>query len=61
MRIRNVYVAPDGDALERLAADFAKRGLTLPVAAVFGLAEASTALAESLAGSPGVVVIDPRR
>lgn len=61
IRISNVYVAPDGDALERLAADFAKRGLTLPVAAVFGLAQASTALAEASAGSPGVVAIDPRR
>jgi NADPH:quinone reductase-like Zn-dependent oxidoreductase len=61
IRISNVYVVPEGDALERLAADFANRGLTLPVAGVFGLAQGSTALAEAVAGSPGVVVIDPRR
>jgi hypothetical protein len=37
IRISNVYVARDADVLERLAADFAKRGLTLLVARVFGL------------------------
>jgi NADPH:quinone reductase-like Zn-dependent oxidoreductase len=61
IRITDVYVAPDGEALERLAADFADRGLSLPVAAVFPLNEGSAALAEAVAGSPGVVVIDPRR
>ena len=61
IRITNVYVAPDGNALERLAADFAKRGLTLPVATVFGLAQGATALAEVVVGSLGAVVIDPRR
>jgi len=61
IRISNVYVKPDGAALERLAADFANRGLTLPIAAMFGLGQASAALAEAVAGSPGVVVIDPRR
>jgi NADPH:quinone reductase-like Zn-dependent oxidoreductase len=61
IRISNVYVKPDGAALERLAADFANRGLTLPIAAMFGLGQASAALAEAVAGSPGVLVIDPRR
>jgi NADPH:quinone reductase-like Zn-dependent oxidoreductase len=61
IRITDVYVAPDGEALERLAADFADRGLSLPVAAVFPLDGGSAALAEALAGSPGAVVIDPRR
>ncbi|TMD42500.1 MAG: zinc-binding dehydrogenase [Chloroflexi bacterium] len=61
IRIGNVYVTADGYALERLAADFANRGLTLPVAAVVGLAQGSSALAEAVAGSPGVVVIDPRQ
>jgi NADPH:quinone reductase-like Zn-dependent oxidoreductase len=61
IRVTNVYVAADGNALGRLAADFANRGLSLPVASVFGLAQASKALAAAVAGSPGAVVIDPRR
>ena len=61
IRISNVYVAPDGMALEQIAADFAKRGLTLPIAGVFGLSQGSKALAEALSGAQGVVLIDPRR
>ena len=61
IRISDVYVAPDGKALEELATDFAKRGLSLPIAAVFGLAQGSQALADAAAGAPGAVVIDPRR
>jgi NADPH:quinone reductase-like Zn-dependent oxidoreductase len=62
IRGSDVYVEPDGTSLERLAADFTGRGLTIPVARVSGLAEAPAALSDVVAGrSGGGVVIDPRR
>jgi NADPH:quinone reductase-like Zn-dependent oxidoreductase len=62
IRVSNCYVRPDGLALEQLAASFTARGLAIPVAGIFGLAQAGTALAEVIAGTAeGGVLIDPRR
>jgi NADPH:quinone reductase-like Zn-dependent oxidoreductase len=62
IRVSNVYVEPDGTSLERLAEDFSERGLTIPIARVCGLAEASVALSDVVSGRPGGgVVIDPQR
>ena len=60
--VSNCYVSPDGKALGQLAADFAARQLTIPIAIAYGLSEAGTALAAAVAGqTAGGVVIDPRR
>ncbi len=62
IRVSNCYVRPDGLALGQLAARYAERGLAIPVAGVFGLAQAGTALSEVIAGKArGGVLIDPRR
>jgi NADPH:quinone reductase-like Zn-dependent oxidoreductase len=62
IRVSNVYVRPNGSALEAVAAAFAQRGLTIPVASVHGLLEAGQALAQVVSGgTAGGVVIDPRR
>jgi len=62
IRVSSVYVRPDGKSLEHLAADFAKRSLSLPVSAVYGLSDASEALSAAASGrAGGGVVIDPRR
>ena len=56
------FVSPDGALLERQAASFAERGLTIPVAAMYGLAEAGAALDAAVAGRlGGAIVVDPRR
>jgi NADPH:quinone reductase-like Zn-dependent oxidoreductase len=53
------YVSSDGQALERLAADFVERHLTIPIAAVHRLSEAGAALQMAVGGkAPGAVVID---
>ena len=57
IRISSVYVRSNGIALERLAARFSQRGLSLPIARVYGLSEAGTALSARAAAG---VVIDPR-
>jgi NADPH:quinone reductase-like Zn-dependent oxidoreductase len=60
--VSNCYVSPDGEALGQLAADFAARQLTIPIATAYGLSEAGTALAAAVAGqTAGGVVIDPSR
>ena len=60
--VTNLYVKPDGNSLDRVATEFVGNGLALPVAAVYGLGEASTALSEAVAGSQaGGLVIDPRQ
>ena len=62
IRVSNAYVSPNGPTLEQLAARFAQRGMTIPVAAVHSLAEAGSALSEAVSGrAAGGVVIDPRR
>ena len=56
------YVSPDEALMERLAASFAERRLTIHVSALYGLAEADTALDAAVAGRPGGgIVVDPRR
>jgi NADPH:quinone reductase-like Zn-dependent oxidoreductase len=60
--VSGFFVSPDGALLERQAASFAERGLTIPVGAVYGLAEAGTALNAAVAGRlGGGIVVDPRR
>lgn len=62
IRVSDCYVRPDGIALEQLAASFTERGLAIPVAGVFGLSQAGTALSEVISGkAAGGVLIDPRR
>lgn len=61
IRVSNCYVRPDGLALQGLAANFAERGLTLPVVRVRRLVEAASALSEVTSGQArGGVLIDPR-
>jgi hypothetical protein len=60
--VSGFFVSPDGALLKRQAASFAERGLTIPVGAVYGLAEAGTALNAAVAGRlGGGIVVDPRR
>lgn len=60
--VSNCYVSPDEEALDELAADFAARRLTIPIASVYGLLEAGTALAAAVARqTAGGVVIHPSR
>jgi len=60
--VSGFFVRPDGALLERQAATFAERGLTIPVAAVYRLAEAEAALDAAVAGRlGGAIVVDPRR
>ena len=59
--ITDFYVAPNGLALEQLAADFAADHKAFAIAAVHGLRDASKALADAMGGTAGGVVIDPRR
>ena len=58
--VTNHYVSPDGEALGRLGAVVAARGLMIPIAETYGLSEAGTALAVG-GRSGGGVVIDPSR
>lgn len=56
------FVSPDGALLERQAASFADRRLTIPVVARYGLVEAGAALDAAVAGQVGGgIVVDPRR
>ena len=62
IRVSGFFVSPDGALLERQAASFAERRLTIPVAALYGLADARTALDSAVAGRlGGGIVVDPRR
>jgi NADPH:quinone reductase-like Zn-dependent oxidoreductase len=60
--VSGFFVRPDGALLERQAATFAERGLAIPVAARYGLAEAGAALEAAVSGRlGGAIVVDPRR
>jgi NADPH:quinone reductase-like Zn-dependent oxidoreductase len=60
--VSGFFVSPDGALLERQAAAFAERGLEIPVAATYRLAEAKTALDAAMSGRiGGGIVVDPRR
>jgi hypothetical protein len=62
IRVSDCYVSPSGIAIEQLARSFTERGLAIPVAGVFGLSQAGTALSEAISGKAmGGVLIDPRR
>ena len=62
INVTDFYVHPDGEALDRVAADFAERRLTIIISAVYGLSEAGAALEAAVAGKAGGgVVIDMAR
>jgi NADPH:quinone reductase-like Zn-dependent oxidoreductase len=59
--VSGFFVSPDGALLERQAASFAERRITIPIAARYGLAEAAAALEAAVAGRlSGGIVVDPR-
>jgi NADPH:quinone reductase-like Zn-dependent oxidoreductase len=51
--ITDLYVAPDGDALEAAAATLVGRGLSVVIAGTYSLAEAATALEQATRGGRG--------
>ena len=57
--VSNCFVRPDGDSLAELAAAFAARRLTIPIAMVCGLSDANKALAAAIQGAAGAVLIEP--
>jgi NADPH:quinone reductase-like Zn-dependent oxidoreductase len=60
--VSNLFVEADGEALAKLAADFVERRQTIPIAMVYGLSEASTAVSEAVKGEArGALLIDPSR
>ena len=60
--ITDLYVAPDGGALEVAAASLAARGLSIAIAGIYALKEAATALERmTRGGSGGARVILPAR
>jgi NADPH:quinone reductase-like Zn-dependent oxidoreductase len=60
--ITDLYVAPDGRALEAAAATLAARGLSIAIAGTYSLTEAATALEHvTRGGSGGAGVVLPAR
>jgi NADPH:quinone reductase-like Zn-dependent oxidoreductase len=60
--VSGFFVSPEGALLERQAASFAERRLTIPIAGRYGLAEARAALEIAVSGrAGGAIVVDPRR
>lgn len=60
--ITDLYVAPDGGALEAAAATLAARGLSIAIAGTYALSEAATALEQvTRGGGGGARVILPTR
>src|SRR5690349_20831254 len=60
--VADVYVTPDGPALEAGARQLAAIGHTIPIAGVVSLEEAAVALRAVSEGRPeGAFVVDPRR
>ena len=60
--ITDLYVAPDGGALEAAAATLAARGLSIAIAGTYALTEAATALEQvTRGGSGGARVVLPAR
>lgn len=57
--VSNCFVSPDGDSLAKLAAAFAARRLTIPIAMVCRLPDANKALAAAIKGAAGAVLIEP--
>jgi NADPH:quinone reductase-like Zn-dependent oxidoreductase len=62
IQIIDYYVHPDGAALEQIAARFAERGLSIPMAATYELSTANIALADALSGkNAGGITINLRQ
>ena len=60
--ITDLYVAPDGEALEAAAATLAARGLSIAIAGTYALTEAASALDQvTRAGGGGARVVLPAR
>ena len=60
--VSNLFVEADGEALAKLAADFVERRQTIPIAMVYGLSGAGTAISEAVKGEArGALLIDPSR
>jgi hypothetical protein len=60
--ITDLYVSPDGGALETAAAKLVARGLSIAVAGTYALTEAATALDQATRGGGGGarVILPPR-
>jgi NADPH:quinone reductase-like Zn-dependent oxidoreductase len=59
IQLVNAYVAPDGSALEVAVGQLIARGLTIPIADIYGLGDAAVALATVVQGrAEGACVLD---
>jgi NADPH:quinone reductase-like Zn-dependent oxidoreductase len=62
IQVVNVYVAPDGSALEVAVGQLIARGVTIPIAGIYGLGDAGVALSTVVQGrAEGACVLDPTR
>ena len=62
IQVVNAYVAPDGPLLEAAVGQVVARGLTIPIAGIYGFADAADALQAVVEGrAEGAVVLDPAR
>jgi NADPH:quinone reductase-like Zn-dependent oxidoreductase len=60
IEVVNAYVAPDGSALEAAVRQLVARGLTIPIAGVYAIAEAVVGLQAMVDGrAKGASVVDP--
>ena len=58
----DAYVAPDGSTLEAAVGQLVARSLTIPIAGIYGLGDAASALDAVVTGrADGACVVDPRR
>jgi NADPH:quinone reductase-like Zn-dependent oxidoreductase len=62
IEVVDAYVAPDGRALQAAVADLLGRGLTIPIAGTYTLADAAIALHGAVdGGAQGAAVLEPGR
>jgi len=62
IEVIDAYVAPDGQALQAAVAQLLGRGLTIPIAGTYSLADAAVALDAAARGrAEGAPVLDPAR
>jgi NADPH:quinone reductase-like Zn-dependent oxidoreductase len=62
IQVVNAYVAPDGSALEAAVGQLIARGLTIPIAGIYGLGDAAVGLQTVVQGrAEGACVLDPAR
>jgi NADPH:quinone reductase-like Zn-dependent oxidoreductase len=62
IHVMDVYVAPDGPALEAAVGQLLARRLTIPIARIYGLGDAAVALSTVVQGrADGASVVDPAR